>query len=99
MGLRGRAPDLGGGGMGGVRWERMLSLEDVRVVRCSPGKNTGVGCHFLLQCMKVISEREVTQSCPTPSDPMDYSLPGFSINGIFQTRVLEWSATAFSDSG
>ena len=49
----------------------------------SPGKNTGVGCHFLLQCMKVKSENEVTQSCPTLSDPMDCSLPGFSIQGIF----------------
>ena len=65
----------------------------------SPGKNTGVGCHFLLQCMKVKSEREVTQSCPTPSNPMDYSLPGSSIYGIFQARVLEWGAIAFSDSG
>ena len=58
----------------------------------SPGKNTGVGCHFLLQCMKVKSEREVTQSCPTLSDPMDCSPPDFSIHGIFQTRVLEWGA-------
>ena len=58
----------------------------------SPGKNTGVGCHFLLQCMKVKSEREVTQSCPTLSDPMDCSLPGSSIHGIFQARVLEWGA-------
>ena len=55
----------------------------------SSGKNTGVGCHFLLQCMKVKSENEVTQSCPTPSDPMDCSLPGSSIHGIFQARVLE----------
>ena len=62
----------------------------------SPGKNTGVGCHFLLQCMKVKSESEVTQSCPTPSDPMDYSLPGSSIHRIFQARVLEWVAIAFS---
>ena len=62
----------------------------------SPGKNTGVGCHFLLQCMKVKSESEVTQSCPTPSDPMDCSLPGASIHGIFQARVLEWGAIAFS---
>ena len=64
----------------------------------SPGKNTGVGCHFLLQCMKVKREREVTQSCPTLSDPMDYSLPGSSIHGIFQTRVLEWGAIAFSEN-
>ena len=62
----------------------------------SPGKNTGVGCHFLLQCMKVKSEREVAQSCPTLSDPMDYSLPGSSIHGIFQAGVLEWGAIAFS---
>ena len=56
----------------------------------SPGKNTGVGCHFLLQCMKVKSESEVAQSCPTLSDPMNCSLPGSSVRGIFQTRVLEW---------
>ena len=62
----------------------------------SPGKNTGVGCHFLLQCMKMKSEKEVTQSCPTLSDPMDCSLLGSSIHGIFQARVLEWGATAFS---
>ena len=62
----------------------------------SPGKNSGVGCHFLLQCMKVKSEREVAQSCPTLRDPMDYSLPGSSIHGIFQARVLEWGAIAFS---
>ena len=61
-----------------------------------PGKNTGVGCHFLLQCMKVKSESEVVQSCPTPSDPTDCSLPGYSIHGIFQARVLEWGAIAFS---
>ena len=52
----------------------------------SPGKNTGVGCHFLLQCIKVKSESEVAQSCPTLSDPMDCSPPGSSIHGIFQTR-------------
>ena len=62
----------------------------------SPGKNTGVGCHFLLQCMKVKSESEVTQLCPTLSDTMDCSLPGSSIHGIFQARVLEWGAIAFS---
>ena len=62
----------------------------------SPGKNTGVGCHFLLQCMKVKSESEVAQSCLTSSDPMDCSLPGSSIHGIFQARVLEWGAIAFS---
>ena len=62
----------------------------------SPGKNTGVGCHFLLQCMKVKSESEVAQSCPILCDPMDCSLPGSSIHGIFQARVLEWGAIAFS---
>ena len=60
----------------------------------SPGKNTGVGCHFLLQCMKAKSESEVTESCPILSDPMDCSLPGSSIHGIFQARVLEWGAIA-----
>ena len=64
--------------------------------RDSPGKNTGVGCHFLLQCMKVKSESEVAQSCPTLSDPMDCSPPGSAVHGIFQARVLEWSAIAFS---
>ena len=64
----------------------------------SPGKNTGVGCHFLLHCVKVKSETEVAQSCPTLSDPMDCSPPGFSIHGIFQARVLEWGAIAFSVS-
>ena len=64
----------------------------------SPGKNTGVGCHFLLQCMKVKSESEVAQSCPIPSDPMDRSPPGSSIHGIFQARVLEWGAIAFSET-
>ena len=63
----------------------------------SPGKKTGVGCHFLLQRMKVKSESEVAQSCPTPSDPMDRSPPGSSIHGIFQARVLEWGAIAFSN--
>ena len=62
----------------------------------SPGKNTGVGCHFLLQCMKVKNESEVAQSCRTLRDPMDCSLPGSSIYGIFQARVLEWGAIAFS---
>ena len=62
----------------------------------SPGKNTGVGCHFLLQCMKVKSESEVAQSCPTLSDLMDCSLPGSSVHGIFQARGLEWDAIAFS---
>ena len=64
----------------------------------SPGKNPGVGCHFFLQCMKVKSEREVAQSCPTLSDPMDCSLPGSSAHGIFQARVLEWVAISFSNA-
>ena len=63
----------------------------------SPGKNTGVGCHFLLQCMTVKSESEVAQLCSTLSDPMNCSLPGSSIHGIFQARVLEWGAIAFSE--
>ena len=63
----------------------------------SPGKDTGVGCHFLLRRMKVKSESEVTQSYRTLSDPMDCSLPGSSAHGIFQARVLEWGAIAFSD--
>ena len=58
----------------------------------SPGKNTGVGCHFLLQCMKLKSESEVAQSCPTLRDPLDCSLPGSSVHGIFKARVLEWGA-------
>ena len=62
----------------------------------SPGKNTGVGCHFLLQCMKVKSKSEVAQLCPTLSDPMDCSLPGSSVHGSFQARVLEWVTRAFS---
>ena len=63
----------------------------------SPGKNAGVGCHFLLQCMKVTSESEVAQSCLSLSHPMDCSLPGSSVHGTFQARVLEWGAIAFSD--
>jgi len=62
----------------------------------SLGKNTGVGCHFLLQCTKVKSESEIAQSCPTLCYPMDCSLPGSSTHGIFQARVLEWGAIAFS---
>ena len=57
-------------------------------------RNTGVGCHFLLQCMKVKSESEVAQSCLTLRDHMDCSLPGSSVHGIFQARVLEWGAIA-----
>ena len=63
----------------------------------SPGKNTGVGCHFLLQCTKVKSQREVAQSCPTVHYPMDCSPPGSAVPGILQARVLEWGAVAFSD--
>ena len=74
----------------GLQPTRLLSPWD------SPGKNTEVGCHFLLQCMKVKSQSEVTQSCPTLSDPMDCSLPGSSIHGIFQARVLEWGVIAVS---
>ena len=74
-------------------------LQPIRL--CHPwdslGKNTGVGCHFLLQCIKVKSESEVTQPCPTLHDPKDCSPPGSSVHGIFQARVLEWGAIAFSD--
>ena len=69
---------------------RLLCLWD------SPGKNTGVGCHCRLQCMKMKSDSEVTQSCPTLRDPMDCSPPGSSAHVIFQARVLEWVAIAFS---
>ena len=62
----------------------------------SPGKNTGVGCHFLLQCMKMKCEREGAQSYLTLSEPMDYSLPGSSIHRVFQARLLEWIGIAFS---
>ena len=62
----------------------------------SPGKSTGVCCHFLLQCVKVKSESEVAQSCLALRDPMDCSLLGSSVHGIFQARVLEWGAIAFS---
>ena len=62
----------------------------------SPGKNTGVCCHFLLQCMKVKSENEIAQSYLTLSDPMDCRLPVSSVHGVFQTRALEWGAIAFS---
>ena len=58
----------------------------------SPGKNTGVGCHFPLQCLEVKSESEVAQSCLTLSDPMDCGPPGSSVHGIFQARVVEWGA-------
>ena len=62
----------------------------------SPGKNTGVGCHFPLQCMKGKSESEVAQLCPTLRNHMVCSLPGSSVHGILQARVLEWGAIAFS---
>ena len=62
--------------------------------RESSGKNAGVGCHFLLQCMKVKNESEVARSCPTLRDPMDCSPQGSSAHGIFQARVLEWGAIA-----
>ena len=77
---------------------RPHGLQPTRLLRPwdSPGKNTEVGCHFLLQCMKVESESKVAESYPTLSDPMDCSLPGSSIYGIFQTRVLEWGAIALS---
>ena len=76
----------------------MLFLEQKSHIKLwdSPGKNTGVGCHFLLQCMKVNSESEVAQSCLTLSNPMDCSLPSSSVHGIFQARVLESGAIAFS---
>ena len=62
-----------------------------------PSSPTGVGCHFLLQCMKVKRKSEVAQSCLTLSDPMDCSPPGSSVHGIFQARLLEWAAIAFSN--
>ena len=73
-------------------------LQPTRLLRPwdSPGKNTGAGCHFLLQCMKVRSQSEVAQSCPTLSNPMDCRLPGSSVHGIFQARVLEWGDIPFS---
>ena len=75
---------------------RPLRRQTTRLPRAwySPGKITEVGCHFLLQCMKVKSESEVAQSCLTLWDPMDCSPPGSSIHGIFQARVLEWVAMA-----
>ena len=83
-----------------VRLVQPHGLQPTRLLRPwdSPGKNTAVGCHFLLQCMKVESESEseVAQLCLTLSDPMDCSLPGSSIHGILQETVLEWGAIAFS---
>ena len=79
---------------------RPHGLQPTRLLRpwASPGKNTGVGCHFLLQSMRVESESEVAQSCLTLSDPMDCSLPGSSIRGIFRATVPELGAIAFSPS-
>ena len=79
---------------------RPHGLQPTRLLRPwdSPGKNTGMGWHFLLQCIKVESESEVTQLCPTLSDPMDCSLAGSSIHGIFQARILEWGAISFSET-
>ena len=87
-------------------WVTSVMFDSVRPHRRQPtrlphpwdsaGKNTGVGCHCLLQCMKVKSESEVAQSCLTLSDPMDCSLPGSCVHGIFRARVLEWGAIAFS---
>ena len=75
-----------------VRLCRLYRKQPTRLPRPwdSPGKNTGVGCHFLLQYMKVKSESEVAQLCPTLSDPMNCSLPGSSVHGIFQAKILEW---------
>ena len=64
----------------------------------SPGKNTGVGCHFFIQCMKVKNESEIAQSCLTLCDPIDGSPPGSPIPGILQGRVLEWVAISFSNA-
>ena len=79
-------------------WSLQTAAHQLPCAWDSPGKNTGVCCHFLLQCMKVKSESEVTQLCPTLSDPMDCSRPGSSAHGIFQARVLEWGAIAFSNT-
>ena len=78
-----------------VSWVQLCAPTRLHGSWVSPGKNTGAGCHFL-QCMKVKSESEVAQLCPTRSDPMDCSPPGSSVHGIFQARVLEWGAIAFS---
>ena len=77
--------------------QRPHGLQPSRLLRPwdFPGRSTGVGCHFLLQWMKVKSQSEVAQSCPTLSDPMDCSLPGSSVHGIFQARVLEWKGYNF----
>ena len=84
--------------LSGVQSLRPHGLWPTRLLRPwhSPSKNTGVGCHFLLQCRKVKSESEVTQSCLTFTDPIDCNQPGSSIHGIFQARALEWVAISFS---
>ena len=80
-------------GVAGLSWRHLPAhLPDTR--QLSLAKNTGVVCHFLLQCIKVESESEVTQLCPTLIDPMDCSLPGSSIYGIFQARILVAAAAA-----
>ena len=79
-------------------WPHRQQLTSLPCPWDTPGKNTGVGCHFLLQCMKVKSESEIAQLCLTLRDPMDCSPPGSSVHGIFQARVLEWGAIAFSDT-
>ena len=73
-----------------------MAAHQARLSLGFPGKNTGVRCHFLLQCMKAKSENEVAQLCPTLWDPMDCSPPGYSVHGIFQTRTLEWVAISYS---
>ena len=108
--MSGKGIKIVGGGWGkwgqvtSATTESLQSCPTVRPHRRQPtrlphpwdslGKSTGVGCHFLLQCMKVKSQNEVAQSCPTLSGPMDCSLPGSSVHGIFQARVLEWGAIA-----
>ena len=85
-------------GKGNKETDRAHRRQPTRLPRPwdSPGKNTGVSCHFLLQCVKVKSESEVAQLCPTLHDPMDCSPPGSSAHGMLQARVLEWVAIAFS---
>ena len=85
---------------GGLEWEDGVSGCKLLYIEWINNKTllyTGVGCHLFLQCMKVKCESEVALSCPTLSDPMDCSLPGSSVHGTFQARVLEWGAIAFSN--
>ena len=77
-------------------WQNQYNIVKLNKIKNKTKQNTGVGCHFLLQFMKVKSESEVSQSCPTLSDPMDFSPPGSSVHRICQARVLEWGAIAFS---